>query len=115
VIETHVNHAELNVEFPAHLQETILVSLGHCNVWLNQINLIHGEVATFGHNPVHELEIERLRSCINVELQELPDVDFFENLRKTCEDDIFFEVLLSEMRNRALGAQSTIEQSVSIF
>jgi exonuclease III len=113
VIETHVNHALVCEAFPEHLQQTILESLGQCNVWLNQIKTIQSEAATLGTNPERELEIERLQALIATEIQDLPDSDYFDNLEKNCENDIFFEVLISEMRNRALSFQSTIYKNMT--
>jgi hypothetical protein len=54
------------------------------------------------------MEIERLRSLIRTEIDDLPDPSFFNDLGKTRDDDLFLEVLISEMRYRALSVQSTL-------
>jgi hypothetical protein len=113
VYETHINHTELDQFFTEELKNTLLESIGNCTVWLNQIKTLLDEEATFGYDGIRNIEIERLRSLIRLEIEELPDPDFFNNLGKTCEDDLFLEVLISEMRCRALSVQSTLFKNSS--
>jgi exonuclease III len=108
IYETHINHASVGQDFPDELKDVFLGILGDCSVHSANLKQLLSDDANSIYDQAREIEIERLRALIRTELIDLPPISYFKQLPKTCDADIFLEVLLNEMRNRALSTQSDL-------
>jgi hypothetical protein len=54
------------------------------------------------------VEIDRLRALNDTDIMDLPELNFFETLQLQCEEDLFLEIMINNMRNGALSVQSTL-------
>ena len=54
------------------------------------------------------MEIGGVRAEIREAFEDLPELDFFENLNLGCERSTFFEVLAANVKNVTLGQQSWV-------
>jgi hypothetical protein len=95
VFETYLQHANPDV-FPAFRKNLLLIDLGRI---ISKINQFH-ETAGFNH-------LELIEEISNI-FETMPDLDFFEQLDKTCKDAVFFETLISNIKNVILSEQHKI-------
>jgi hypothetical protein len=94
--------------FTEDLKQYFLEKIGLCFANIEVLNMLLKDEVNMQYDQARDLEIGRLRAIVNVELEDLPDISMFENLNKNCDDDIFLETLLNEIRNRALSVQSNL-------
>ena len=71
-------------------------------------NLIQQEIAKVGVSAAKQNVKKRLvkKAIINNELNTLPPLEFFENLSRSCDPDIFFETLVLGIKSTALSFQN---------
>ena len=75
---------------------------------MHRIRISVSAIIDEGPNDLDEMEIEGLRAEVREAIDDLPDLQFFENLDLTCNKAIFFEILSSSVKNVTLGHQAWI-------
>jgi hypothetical protein len=94
VAECHLHHSDPQA-FPAYQKRILLEHIGLINHKLNLVNKIG-------------LENENaLLEALDL-LETFPDPDFFNQIPKECDDQIFFEVLIMYLKIRVLSEQKKI-------
>jgi len=85
-----------------------IASIGRIMELLNDVKNLELEMALNGFNLLHDLSIAGKRAEIRLIFEDLPDLEFFENLNNHYEPEIFFQTLVSCIKNNVLSHQSNI-------
>jgi len=85
-----------------------IASIGRINSRLNDIKDIELTMALNGFNEAQDLSIHGKRAEIRLIFEDMPDLEFFENLNNHYEPEIFFQTLVSCIKNHVLSHQATI-------
>jgi hypothetical protein len=123
VLESYIIHADPDV-LPGYIRNNILVDIGRIERMVrralkNKYNLpvfIEGVPGPdpgplINADPENENNYETLLQMAGDIFESLPDLDFFQNLSLSCDDDLFFEALISIVRTTALSLQSDLNKS----
>jgi Reverse transcriptase (RNA-dependent DNA polymerase) len=104
VLEAHLQNADSN-SFPSYEKNRYLLELGR----------IFNRIEDFNANKLIRLSNgndigndQQLMVEIDEIFETLPDLEFFENIDKSCSADIFFESLLLSVKNSVLSQQHKI-------
>jgi hypothetical protein len=100
VAECHLQHSDPSV-FPPYQKRQLLEQIGLIQHKLNMVNRIKPV-------PLTTTEITSVLSEVEDMLETFPDPEFFEQITKSCEDDIFFEILTMTVKNGVLAEQKSI-------
>jgi hypothetical protein len=106
VFETHLQHADLDRNLTLDQKNDLLNIIGTNYQRIQTLKNLKERSAETDYDENLQMEIDRLRALINMDILDLPEPVFFENLSLSCEDDLFFEILINNMRNSALSIQS---------
>ncbi len=76
---------------------------------IQQINNLQKNASMHGINNLLELQIEGLRTEIELCFENLPSIDDLSNCNLNCDPDIFFEILIICVRNSVLKQQKFLD------
>jgi hypothetical protein len=107
IIETYLHHSAVTPVFSENEKQRLLRAIGNIMRNLQAINKLELNMATNGRNDRDEILLAGHRGEVRLLFDDMPELTFFENLDKTCSDDIFFEILANSIRNNTLSHQST--------
>jgi len=96
------------VDNNAAIIERNLLSIGRINVLLDEIKNLEHQMALSGFNEYQDLEINGKRGEIALIFEDMPNLEFFENLNLDYEPEIFFQTLVSCIKNNVLSHQATV-------
>ncbi len=94
-METYRQHCRINEAFTLNKKNRLLQIIGRIMECLKIVGDIKINMATNGQINREELLIAVLRTEIGLLFEDLSVLTYFENLAKSCEDDFFFEALVS--------------------
>jgi hypothetical protein len=101
-----LHHARICEEFPNELLQAFLHSIGQVNVHFTRVKQILIDIATGINDDNAEVELTENRNSIANILDNLPRIDYFENLTLTCDNKSFFETLIMSTKNITLSVQN---------
>jgi Reverse transcriptase (RNA-dependent DNA polymerase) len=105
VFEAHLTHSD-PAAVPAYVKNELLEKIGMVMYKLetkSKLELDHEMFDRDNREIISELSTE-----VETDLELLPDLEFFQGLPKSCDDDIFFEALITKVKTCVLGAQQKI-------
>jgi hypothetical protein len=108
IIETYLHHSAVTPGFSEGEKQRLLRVIGNIMRNLQAIKELELNMATNGRNEREEILLAGYRGEVRLLFDDMPELTFFENLDKTCGDEIFFETLANSIRNNTLSHQSTI-------
>ena len=109
VFECYLQHFDRNAQRPAGAEiNQLFATTGTINRLLSEICEIELRMALNGFNEHDDLIINGKRGEINLLFDEMPNLDFFENLSLTHNPKIFFQTLVNCIRNNVLSHQSDV-------
>ena len=115
VFECYLHHTVPTRENGGIINEQILQnylqSLGTINRLLNDIQKLEIKMVLEGFTEIDDLSVRGKRAEINLIFEDLPDLEFFENLPCNHNPSVFFETLSNCIRNNVLSHQSYIFKS----
>ena len=85
-----------------------LLGIGRIMSLLSEIRDTEIKMAVEGYNNLYELQIEGKRGEISLIFDDLPDLEFFENLRNSHQPSVFFQTLACCIKNNVMAHQSTV-------
>jgi len=85
-----------------------LLSIGRIYVLLNSIKEREIRMATVGNNNLDELLIAAERAEVELIFEELPGIEFFENLSSAMLPDFFLQTISNGIKNNVLAHQSHV-------
>jgi len=110
VVECYIQHATINNEFSDRIKDDILTRIGTITVNLRELNLLKLNEAENGANPRLTLEIEGKLGEIKANLDELPNLEYLDNLSLDPDPAIFMETLILCIKNNALLEQQRLSK-----
>ena len=108
VFESYIHHAILDNRLNQENKDELLLEIGRVSGLLHRLRTLLGDNIGPDINNLLEMEIGGVRAEIREAFEDLPDLDFFENLNLGCERSTFFEVLAANVKNVTLGQQSWV-------
>ena len=93
----------VNMPIEAHI-----AAVGRILNLLNEIKTLELSIATNGFNELHDLTVRGKRAEIKLIFEDLPELEYFENLNNRYEPEIFFQTLVSCIKNNVLSHQAHI-------
>jgi len=113
VIECYLHHCipGRNRDGTVSSEEQIrnyLLEIGRIAILLEEVKTIEIRIAKNGLNNLDELQIEAKRAEIRLKFDDLPNLEYFENLTLGCAEDIFFQTLVNCIKMNTLSHQSFI-------
>ena len=108
VFESYIHHAVVDNNFSQDHKTDLLNEIGRTAGLLQRLRILIDDNISPDVNNLGEMEIEGVRAEIREAFEDLPDLNFFENLNLGCVRSTFFEVLASNVKNVTLGHQSWI-------
>jgi hypothetical protein len=110
VMECHLVHSDPEA-VPAYIKNELLENLG---VIFHKIKLKGQlELDSESHGVNNSERIEELITEISDSIEILLELSFFENLPKSCDSDIFFEVLVMHVKTHVLSEQQRIFNTIN--
>jgi exonuclease III len=106
LMESYIQHATINDVYNIQTRDDHLARIATVLRLLEQIRSIELESAKTEMNNLNEMTIAANRGEINLIFNDLPGLDFFENLTLTCDSCTFFEVSVMAIKNGAMLHQS---------
>ena len=106
--ECFLQHSVLTENFNNVRRESELRKVGSVLNKLKDLRELEIQDAESETDPVRELRIEGLRVGITADMEELPDMDFFNSLTLSCNPSVFLEVLIICIKNTGLLYQSHV-------
>jgi hypothetical protein len=85
-----------------------IATIGRALNSLNEIKTIETDMAINGYTELQDLTVRGKRAEVKLIFEDLPDLEFFENLNNDYEPEIFFQTLVSCIKNNVLSHQSHI-------
>ena len=85
-----------------------IACIGRINTLLQEIKNLELNMAVEGFTNAVDLTINGKRAEIRLIFDDLPDLAYFENLNINYEPEIFFQTLVSSIKNNVLSHQATI-------
>jgi len=115
VYECYLHHCTISVDGVDDITrpnvETVnnhLLSIGRVMVLLDEIKNLDIKIAVEGFNNRDDLLISAKRAEVNLIFDDMPPLEYFENLHSDCSPSIFFQTLASCIKNNVLAHQNTI-------
>ena len=105
VVDSHLLHADQDANRGTDLAQGKL-EVGICLDLLRQINEIELSISVDGETPLKIMDRERLIRELTLAKDILPTPEQLSTLILNCEDDIFFEILLSSIKGSLISFQS---------
>jgi hypothetical protein len=104
-LESHLTHSDPQA-VPGYIKFELLEKLG---LIFHKLKCKRDlELNTEMTGTDNKLVIQTLLSDIETDLELLPPLDYFQDLPKSCDDDVFFEALLSKVKTEVLAEQQKI-------
>jgi exonuclease III len=105
VTEHYIHHALVCADFPFHLKDELLRTIGEINNKLDTVKGYLHDIATGNGNENTNDNLISTRQDIARLIELLPQVGYFESLALSCDDKSFFETLIMTIKNVTLSAQ----------
>ena len=87
---------------------THLLTVGRIMVLLDEIKNLELKLAVEGHNERDDLIISAKRAEISLIFEDMPDLEYFENLYTECNPSIFFQTFANCVKNEVISHQNSI-------
>jgi hypothetical protein len=113
-MDHYVNHARIDNDFPNDLRVNLQHQLGQILERLRGIVEAKTNVALGTAVDVNNQLIGRYRREIETFFDQLPRLDYFESLNLTCDDKVFFETLVMNIKNISLSSQHSFDKIKNI-
>ena len=108
VFDSYIHHAVLTNDFNLERKNAILLEIGRAETLLHNLQIMIRDNIDPDVNNLRDMEIAGIRAEIREAFDDLPELQFFENLDISCPRSTFFEVLASNVKNITLGHQSWV-------
>ncbi len=92
-------------DFPNETRNNIQAQLGNILNNIRQITVAKTDIANGISVDANTELITRYRTEIDTLFEQLPRLDYFENLSLSCDSKAFFETLIMTVKNISLSAQ----------
>jgi hypothetical protein len=96
---------------PGYVRREVSEQLGMCFHYIEQIHLTETKLGcerNFRAKNLLITEVELLYENLTANFETLPELNWAENLEKECEDVIFFEILVNNIKNMVPKLQNNI-------
>ena len=90
VFESYLQHANLTNNFSEQQRNFELERIGRLQAKLNALRNLEIFNDENSVDEAREMRIEGLRAEIDADMEDLPDIAFFNNLSLSCRPDVFF-------------------------
>ena len=104
--DCYLQHANISQNLTVGRKEELLAQVGHILLQLSEIREIELDTATNGPTAQSEMDLAGRLTGVQIALEELPNLNFFETLELNCNPCTFFEVLVMNIKNSALAHQA---------
>ncbi len=105
--DTYVNHANIGINFTAHEKANLSNRIGVLMNTSKRIQTLKLSGEQNGNIPLIAGEVAALTEELMTGIEQLPQIEYFENLELTCSLDVFFETLAFTLKNATLSFQSS--------
>ena len=105
--DTYVNHANIGINFTAHEKANLSNRIRVLMNTSKRIQTLNLSGEQNGNIPLIAGEVAALSEELMTGIEQLPQIEYFENLELTCSLDVFFETLAFTLKNAALSFQSS--------
>ena len=110
VFECYLQHW---VPLPGNVRDQLtknehIASIGRIYNLLNEINAVEMSMALNGFTNVQDLILNGKRAEIRLLFDDMPNLDYFENLGHDFEPEIFFQTIVNGIKNNVLSHQASI-------
>ena len=106
--ECYLHNAQTGDRLSIVEKNNLLLMVGDVNRCLNDINTVTLRNLNEPINELYKLELEGLKTNLEILAERLPTLEFFEQLPLECNEEYFFESLCNDTRNAALREQTLI-------
>ena len=104
VFDCYIYHAVLNNDFNLERKNAILLEIGRAETLLHNLQITICDNIDPDVNNLRDMEIAGIRAEIREAFDDLPELQFFENLDISCPRSTFFEVLASNVKKHNIRA-----------
>jgi len=105
--DTYVNHANIGINFTANEKANLSNRIGVLMNTSKRIQTLKLSGEQNGNIPVIAGEVAALTEELTTGIEQLPQIEYFENLELTCNPDVFFETFAFTLKNATLSFQSS--------
>ena len=107
-MDCFLQHANVSAEFTSVQLENELRKVGQILNKLKNLRELEIKDAENVSDLVRAMQIEGLKADISADMEEMPDMDFFNSLPLSCSPSVFFEVLVMSIKDHGLLYQSHV-------